>query len=151
MKNYLLLFAFSLILTFPFSQVEKRRITEKEKNTKVYNAKQKPNNGLKSENKSPSNSFNSIKNTNKSVILSNEKVLKKSNSSNKVISSPSKTNSSEVSFCKGWSDGYSKVYFKIKKSRLNPSEIPKCIPSEKCEGYRCGYEAGMKKAELILR
>jgi sortase (surface protein transpeptidase) len=77
MKNYLLLFAFSLILTFPFSQVEKRRITEKEKNTKAYNAKQKPNNGLKSEDKSPSNSFNPSKNTNKSVILSNEKVLKK--------------------------------------------------------------------------
>ena len=152
MKNYLLFFSFSLILIFPFSQVEKSRVSEKEKNIKPHNVKQITNKGLKGEIKSPSNnSFNSSKTTNKTVILSNEKVLKKSNSSNKVIISPSNAIEPEANFCKGWSDGYSKVYFKIKKTRLNPSEIPNCIPSEKCKGYRCGYEAGMKKAELILR
>ena len=51
-------------------------------------------------------------------------------------------------YCKGWVDGYMKAYSKISKERLALSDVPKCEMTGKCEGYECGYKAGMMKAEL---
>ena len=39
----------------------------------------------------------------------------------------------------------------ITKEKLESTDIPRCENNGKCEGYKCGYEAGMKKAELMLR
>jgi hypothetical protein len=57
----------------------------------------------------------------------------------------------DADYCKGWKDGFSKAYAKGSKEKLESSDIPRCENNGKCEGYKCGYEAGMKKAELILR
>ena len=51
-------------------------------------------------------------------------------------------------YCKGGVDGYMKAYSKISKERLALSAVPKCEMTGKCEGYECGYKAGMMKAEL---
>ena len=46
---------------------------------------------------------------------------------------------------------FSKAYAKGTKEKLESSDIPRCENNGKCEGYKCGYEAGMNKAELMLR
>ena len=50
----------------------------------------------------------------------------------------------DVDYCKGWNDGFSKASPKSKR-------IPNCENNGKCKGYKCGYEAGMKKAELLMK
>jgi len=50
----------------------------------------------------------------------------------------------DVDYCKGWNDGFSKASPKSKR-------IPNCENNGKCKGYKCGYEAGMKKAELLIK
>ena len=57
----------------------------------------------------------------------------------------------DADYCKGWKDGFSKAYSKGTKEKLESADIPRCEHNGKCEGYKCGYEAGMKKAELMLR
>ena len=57
----------------------------------------------------------------------------------------------DADYCKGWKDGFSKAYSKGTKEKLESADIPRCENNGKCEGYKCGYEAGMKKAELMLR
>ena len=57
----------------------------------------------------------------------------------------------DADYCKGWKDGFSRAYTKGTKEKLESSDIPRCENNGKCKGYKCGYEAGMKKAELILR
>jgi hypothetical protein len=50
----------------------------------------------------------------------------------------------DVEYCKGWNDGFSKAFPKSKR-------IPNCENNGKCKGYKCGYEAGMKKAESLMK
>ena len=50
----------------------------------------------------------------------------------------------DAEYCKGWNDGFSKAFPKSKR-------IPNCENNGKCKGYKCGYEAGMKKAELLMK
>ena len=57
----------------------------------------------------------------------------------------------DADYCKGWKDGFTKAFTKVSKEGLENSDIPSCENNGKCEGYKCGYEAGMEKAELILR
>lgn len=50
-------------------------------------------------------------------------------------------------YCKGWKDGITR---KITKEKLDAIGVPKCEYSPSgCNGYKCGYMAGMKKAELM--
>jgi len=50
----------------------------------------------------------------------------------------------DAEYCKGWNDGFSKASPKSKR-------IPNCENNGKCKGYKCGYEAGMNKAELLMK
>jgi hypothetical protein len=50
----------------------------------------------------------------------------------------------DAEYCKGWNDGFSKAFPKSKR-------IPNCENNGKCKGYKCGYEAGMKKAESLMK
>jgi hypothetical protein len=49
----------------------------------------------------------------------------------------------DAEYCKGWNDGFSKAFPRSKS-------IPNCVNNGTCKGYKCGYEAGMKKAEMML-
>ena len=57
----------------------------------------------------------------------------------------------DADFCKGWKDGFTKAFTKVSKEGLENSDIPSCENNGKCEGYKCGYEAGMRKAEMMTR
>ena len=95
-------------------------------------------------------------NTNKA-----EKPVSNSTKNNTVVEKGEKGNSEakgerpsskfDADYCKGWKDGFTKAYKKGTKEKLESSDIPRCESNGKCEGYKCGYEAGMEKAELILR
>ena len=50
----------------------------------------------------------------------------------------------DFEYCKGWNDGFSKAFPKSKS-------IPNCENNGKCKGYKCGYEAGMLKAESLMK
>ena len=57
----------------------------------------------------------------------------------------------DADYCKGWKDGFTKAFTKVSKEGLENSDIPSCENNGKCEGYKCGYEAGMRKAEMMTR
>ena len=57
----------------------------------------------------------------------------------------------DADYCKGWKDGFTKAFTKVSKEGLEYSDIPSCENNGKCEGYKCGYEAGMRKAEMMTR
>ena len=52
----------------------------------------------------------------------------------------------DADYCKGWKDGFTKAIPEGKKAR-----VAKCEINGTCKGYKCGYEAGMKKAELMFK
>ena len=57
-----------------------------------------------------------------------------------------KPQGNDIEFCKGWKDGYIKGWT-LSSSEPVPS-IPACIGNSSCEGYKCGYKDGMKRAEI---
>ena len=57
----------------------------------------------------------------------------------------------DAEFCKGWKDGYIKGWNIDKDEFEKPNRIPECTGNPSCEGYKCGYKMGMKKAEIDRR
>ena len=53
-------------------------------------------------------------------------------------------------YCKGWKEGYMKAWSKAHKGE-KLEFIPNCETVGNCEGYKCGFKAGMKQAELNIR
>ena len=51
-------------------------------------------------------------------------------------------------FCKGWTDGFKKTY---QQAKVEFNRIPRCENDGKCRGYACGYEAGINKADSMLK
>ena len=81
----------------------------------------------------------------------NNTVVEKSEKGNSEAKGERPSSKFDADYCKGWKDGFTKAYKKGTKEKLESSDIPRCESNGKCEGYKCGYEAGMEKAELILR
>jgi hypothetical protein len=77
-----------------------------------------------------------------SKTISNSKASQSSVAANDEIIKPG------VDYCKGWKDGFSKAF---PKDKLKSTKIPNCETTGKCRDYKCGYEAGMKKAEMLLK
>ena len=81
----------------------------------------------------------------------NNTVVEKGEKGNSEAKGERPSSKYDADYCKGWKDGFSKAYAKGTKEKLESSDIPRCENNGKCEGYKCGYEAGMNKAELMLR
>ena len=81
----------------------------------------------------------------------NNTVVEKGEKGNSEAKGERPSSKFDADYCKGWKDGFSKAYAKGTKEKLESSDIPRCENNGKCEGYKCGYEAGMNKAELMLR
>ena len=54
----------------------------------------------------------------------------------------------DAEYCKGWNDGFLKAF---PEDQLDGRRIPNCESNGTCKGYKCGYEAGMKKAEIMMK
>ena len=54
----------------------------------------------------------------------------------------------DAEYCKGWNDGFEKAFPQDKRGEIR---VPKCESNGTCKGYKCGYEAGMKKAEKLMK
>ena len=72
---------------------------------------------------------------------------KKPTTPNKEISS----NKPDADYCKGWKEGYMKAFSKATGEKISSSDVPNCISRGECEGYKCGYAAGVKNAERKIR
>tara|TARA_B100000768_G_scaffold159418_1_gene158459 strand:- start:5064 stop:5744 length:681 start_codon:yes stop_codon:yes gene_type:complete len=70
----------------------------------------------------------------------------KLDSQSSAVVGDSKSPEMDADYCKGWKDGFSKAIPEGKKAR-----VAKCEINGTCKGYKCGYEAGMKKAELMFK
>ena len=57
---------------------------------------------------------------------------------------------SNNSFCNGWRDGYIKEWNAKSEEAVIP-KVPPCDEDGKLEGYKNGYKAGMKRAQLDKR
>ena len=53
-------------------------------------------------------------------------------------------------YCVGWEDGYIKAW-NAGKAEFEKPIVPPCREITTCEGYKCGYVAGMKQAQKDLR
>ena len=53
-------------------------------------------------------------------------------------------------YCRGWKEGYMKAWLKAHKGE-KLEFIPNCKTVGSCEGYKCGFKAGMKQVELNIR
>ena len=53
-------------------------------------------------------------------------------------------------YCVGWEDGYIKAW-NAGKAEFEKPIVPPCREITTCEGYKCGYIAGMKAAQKDLR
>ena len=53
-------------------------------------------------------------------------------------------------YCVGWEDGYIKAW-NAGKAEFEKPIVPPCREITTCEGYKCGYVAGMKAAQKDLR
>ena len=53
-------------------------------------------------------------------------------------------------YCVGWEDGYIKAW-NAGKAEFEKPIVPPCREVTTCEGYKCGYIAGMKAAQKDLR
>ena len=60
---------------------------------------------------------------------------------------PSSENASNNSFCNGWRDGYIKEW-NAKSEEVVIPKVPPCEEKTNLEGYKNGYKAGMKRAQL---
>ena len=55
--------------------------------------------------------------------------------------------SSDNAFCNGWRDGYIKEW-NAKSEEVVMPNVPPCEENPNLEGYKNGYKAGMKRAQL---
>ena len=60
---------------------------------------------------------------------------------------PSSENVSNNAFCNGWRDGYIKEW-NAKSVEVVTPKVPPCEQNPNLEGYKNGYKAGMKRAQL---
>ena len=60
---------------------------------------------------------------------------------------PSSDNASNNAFCNGWRDGYIKEWNAKSEEVVTPN-VPPCEENPNLEGYKNGYKAGMKRAQL---
>ena len=44
-----------------------------------------------------------------------------------------------------------KAFSKATGERISPAKVPNCVSKGECEGYKCGYAAGVKNAERKLK
>ena len=114
-------------------------VTEKQKPSKV-NAR----NFEKGENYDE-NKINNKTNSEKGEVNNFDE--KKPTTPNKEISS----NKPDADYCKGWKEGYMKAFSKATGEKISSSDVPNCISRGECEGYKCGYAAGVKNAERKIR
>ncbi len=70
-----------------------------------------------------------------------------SNAKTGSVKPPVTSNSTDDSFCNGWRDGYIKEWNAKSDEAVIP-RVPPCEENPKLEGYKNGYKAGMKKAQL---
>ena len=57
----------------------------------------------------------------------------------------------DAEYCKGWKDGYMKAYSKATGEKISSAEVPNCVAQGNCEGYKCGYNAGVINAERRIK
>ena len=60
---------------------------------------------------------------------------------------PSSENAANNAFCNGWRDGYIKEW-NAKSEEVVIPIVPPCEVKLNLEGYKNGYKAGMKRAQL---
>ena len=96
------------------------------------------------ENKKPSTNLDTDNSTISNFEVSESDLGKKVNNSINV--QPEKSPKMDADYCKGWKDGFTKAIPVGKEAR-----VAKCEINGTCKGYKCGYEAGMKKAELMFK
>ena len=94
-------------------------------------------------------------NTNRAAQNSNEtmrpeKVKVNERTSNREEKPLKEVSKLSADYCKGWKEGYVKAWSKAHKGE-KIEFIPNCETTSKCEGYKCGFKAGMKAAELNIR
>jgi hypothetical protein len=68
-----------------------------------------------------------------------------------VMSSEVKYSKPDSDFCKGWKEGYIKAYAKATGEKISSADVPNCVSQGDCEGYKCGYAAGVKNAERRIK
>ena len=61
------------------------------------------------------------------------------------------TKKPDADYCKGWKEGYMKAFAKATGEKISPNDVPNCVSQEDCEGYKCGYAAGVKNAEKRIK
>ena len=57
----------------------------------------------------------------------------------------------DADYCKGWKEGYMKAFSKATGEKISSSDVPRCVAQGNCEGYKCGYAAGVKNAERRIK
>ena len=71
--------------------------------------------------------------------------------------SESKINNENISekpvsdYCKGWKEGYIKAFSKATGEKISSTDVPNCVAQGDCEGYKCGYAAGVRNAERRIK
>ena len=63
------------------------------------------------------------------------------------VKTPVESSSSDNAFCNGWRDGYIKEW-NAKSEEVVMPNVPPCEENPNLEGYKNGYKAGMKRAQL---
>ena len=61
------------------------------------------------------------------------------------------TKKPDADYCKGWKEGYIKAFSKATGEKISSADIPNCVAKGDCEGYKCGYAAGVKNAERRIK
>ena len=62
-----------------------------------------------------------------------------------------KSKKPDADYCKGWKEGYIKAYAKATGEKISSADVPNCVSQGDCEGYKCGYAAGVKNAEKRIK
>jgi hypothetical protein len=57
----------------------------------------------------------------------------------------------DADYCKGWKEGYIKAFSKATGEKISSADVPNCVAQGKCEGYKCGYAAGVRNAERRIK
>ena len=57
----------------------------------------------------------------------------------------------DADYCKGWKEGYIKAFSKATGEKISSADVPNCVAQGDCEGYKCGYAAGVRSAERRIK
>ena len=57
----------------------------------------------------------------------------------------------DADYCKGWKEGYVKAFSKATGEKISFDDVPNCVAQGDCEGYKCGYAAGVRNAERRIK